>query len=606
MPDSSSITSDHALTKNLPGAEGSRSDRWTTLLTCSVILGFVTTLLAAIPHLVSGLLYGEWAYWSNSDHMLYAANAKAALLGSWDMNDPFNAASEPRYLLYSWLQFVPLPHLLGTLGVGPDGLNLVWRICGGMLFGMAVFPLFHFGLKDLPKARLLSLFAGMIFVADPGAIEGRSFLQPLLLAQQRLTDPGLKIGDDLSLPQFRLVTPLTNVPFFLLALWAVLKSESRAWAAVAAILLGINVLLYFFFWTSLVGIILGLIALKSIAWLSNRSDERLKRQIVHLAVILVVGMLIGSPDILAKRQIQNAPGVAEILSRLCRGQALPPGDPFRFTYAYNTTFYAKFAVITLGLIRWRDPLYLLAWLGSLVGYFLCNAGIWAGLEFENFHWYYVCNPLSEIALLLISIRLVGHSRFAVPVLGVAATGFVLLCGAIRAYDSAVAHQPSEYRRMMRETESLLPTLQSLSLDGDAALIGPYEMDWLALHTRAFQLYQEPYTLHLTVLTEEETIRRHALNAYVMGLDRNAYVGLVAPLMCTGCLPTEPQWQPDEHKAARIRAFDALTPAIAEASLQSFSNVVVLNRANQGPPRGGDGWRQLASNDFWVLWRLEKP
>jgi len=564
-------------------------------------LAVLSAMLAVLPHAVSWLRFGDWSYWSNSDHVLYGAYAKAALQGDWHMRDPYNAASDPQYLLYSWLQFVPLPHIVGVLGGGPDILNVVWRVAGGLLFGAAAYPLFRSGTKGLPNAGWLTLFAALVFIADPGAMEGRSFVQPLLQWRARLAGAGLSVGDDLSLPQFRLVTPLTNFPFFLLAIWALAHVEKRAWAVAAALLLGVNVLLYFFFWTALAGIIAGMIALKSAAWLANRRDTRLRTEIIHLCFVLVVGLAIGLPDILSKRHVQTVPGVAEILERMCRGQKLPAGDAFRYMYAYNTMFYAKFAVMTLALAFWRSRLDVVLWLGTAAGFVLCNAGIWAGLEFENFHWQYVCNPLSEIAMLLLGMRLFARFRGFVPAFGVAAVGFVALCGGMRAYDSSIATQPAGYRRMKAETESLLPALKSLNLDGDAALVGPFEMDWLALHTKAFQLYQEPYSTQLTVIPEEEAIRRHALNGFLMDLSREEYGKLGASYMCTGCLPIDPDWWPENVKSARLKAFDAMTPEIAATAIARYSDVVVLMPAGKGMPRGGKTWSVVASNDKWVLW-----
>lgn len=588
---------DESQPQALPQAKESRRH----IVLSVLALALVSAGLALLPHGVSWLRFGEWSYWSNTDHLLYGAYAKAGLQGDWHLRDPYNAASDPQYLLYSWLQFVPLAKLVGTLGGGPDTLNVVWRLLGGLLFGAASYPIFREGTKGVARSAWVSLFAALIFVADPGLIEGRSFVEPLLQLRQRLGGPNFSVSDDLSLKQFRLVTPLTNFPFFLLGLWALAHVRNKGWALAAAVLLGTNVLLYFFFWTALVGILVGLISLKAIAWLANRNDREIRGELLNLVFVLVVGLAIGLPDILTKRHVQTVPGVAEILERMCRGQKLPAGDPFRYMYLYNTTFYAKFAIMTAALAVWRSRMDVILWLGALVGFVLCNAGIWAGLEFENFHWLYICNPLSEAALMLLAIRLLARFGWFLPVFGAASIAFVIVCAGIRSYDSSIATLPAEYRRIKAETESLLPALQALNPDGDAALVGPVEMDWLALHTRAFQLYQEPYSTQLTVITEDEAIRRHVLNGYVSGLSSEEYAGLGASYMCTGCLPIDPDWFPENVKAARRKAFAAMTPEIAAEALKRYSNVIVLMPAGRGMPRGGSNWRAVASNDQWVLW-----
>ena len=572
---------------------------WPLLLTVAA-----TTLLAVLPHLISKMKFGDWSFWSNSDNFVYMAFHKANYFGSWHFNDPYRPAFEQGPVLYSWLHTVPVSQLVYWLGWGPDELNFLWRLAGGAALGGSVFLLVNHLFRQFQNGPLLACAASLIFVADPGSIDGRSFLQPLLIAFQRATHPAAPVGDDLVLPFFRVITPLTNYFLPMLALLALLKSQSRRWAVGAGVLLGLNILTYFFYWTVLIPIF-GLSALYFLvmAYWKKESAGADKKQFLNITIALMIGGTIGLPDVVLKRSIQHGPGAQEILDRLCRGQVMPAGDPIRSMYLFNKFYFLEMAVLAACCVMIGKKRLWLLWGTSAFAFVMTNSALATGMEFENWHWRYLSHPMVELGLLYGICQWASERAWGRNCIYAASAFYVLLGFGLRAHDVLRAEQPARYRQMQSETGPLLTALQALKLDANAALVGPGQWDWLALYTPAFQLYQEPYSAHISMLSDAEVVRRHALNAYLQGLDREAYLKLDAPRMCGGCSVLKPAWQPDEVRRARVAAFLNLTDAEARQAVADYSAVIVLCPAPEGPPPHCGPWSEVARSGTWVMWRM---
>ncbi|RLT13146.1 MAG: hypothetical protein DWI24_04990, partial [Planctomycetota bacterium] len=209
------------------------------------------TVLSILPHLINWVRYGDFSFWSNSDNFVYMAFHKANYFGSWHLNDPYRPASEGGSVLYSWIHTVPISQLVHRIGWGAEELNLIWRLLGGFSLGVSVFLITNYLFRNSTEGPWVACSAALIFVSDPGSIDGRSFIQPFLIIIQRVAHPEIPISDDLVLPFFRVITPLTNYFLPIIALLAIFRAENRVWAVVAGIALGLNILTYFFYWTVL-------------------------------------------------------------------------------------------------------------------------------------------------------------------------------------------------------------------------------------------------------------------------------------------------------------------------------------------------------------------
>jgi hypothetical protein len=234
---------------------------------------------------------------------------------------------------------------------------------------------------------------------------------------------------------------------------------------------------------------------------------------------------------------------------------------------------------------------------------MTNSAMVTGLEFENWHWRYLSHPMVELGLLFAICHFAAPRQLGRNCIYAAGALYFILGMGLRAHDVLRAQQPARYRQIQAETEPLLEALHALKLDANAALVGPGQWDWLALYTPAFQLYQEPYSAHISMLSDSEVVRRHALNAYLQGLDRAAYLNLESPRMCGGCSVLKPAWQPEEVRRARVAAFLNLTEAEARQAVADYSAVIVLRPAAEGPPPRCGPWGEVARSGAWALWRM---
>ncbi|MCY2935861.1 MAG: hypothetical protein NT172_17045 [Planctomycetota bacterium] len=563
------------------------------------------TVLSILPHLINWVRYGDFSFWSNSDNFVYMAFHKANYFGSWHLNDPYRPASESGSVLYSWIHTVPISQLVHRIGWGAEELNLIWRLLGGFSLGVSVFLITNYLFRNSPEGPWVACSAALIFVSDPGSIDGRSFIQPFLIIIQRVAHPEIPISDDLVLPFFRVITPLTNYFLPIIALLAIFRAENRVWAIVAGIALGLNILTYFFYWTVLIPV-MGILAVASLILAKlGIEQERHKKYARNLIMALIIGVLIGLPDVIFKRQIQNQAGAQAILDRLCRGQIMPKGDSIRFIYLFNRFYFLEISLLTVMSLVIRHRTLWTIWLTSIFAFIMTNSAILTGLEFENWHWSYLSHPMLELGLIYGFFQWLAPYKTGRRLIYSASLVYFLIGLGLRTHGTVVSIQPARYRQMQQDTKALLGPLEALQLNSNAALIGPGELDWLAFHTRGFQMYQEPYSSHISMLSDNELIRRHALNGYLQGLDRAAYIALESPRMCGGCSILNPEWQPDNVRRARVAAFLNLTEDEAREAISKYSAVVVLKSTSEGQPPHCGSWKLVAKDTKWSLWKLDQ-
>src|SRR5262249_14590542 len=155
-------------------------------------------------------------------------------------------------------------------------------------------------------------------------------------------------------------------------------------------------------------------------WALGRDPEaRARREFGFAAAVLVGGLAIGAPQILANARTSADPKYQPAMERMARGQHLPLGHPARLRYLKNTWALAKVAfgaaaVLALALgsgagkkdchyevqgegldapgeSRAAAARLATVWAALVAAYLLCNSAAVTGREFENFHWVYVQN-----------------------------------------------------------------------------------------------------------------------------------------------------------------------------------------------------------------------
>ena len=378
------------------------SARWSRFDVAACLSCCVLGLILAIePHLAMCFQNGALDYLADNDDVLYLTIARPPYHGEWTLRDPFLPQRESMPTLYAWTQFVPLSKLARLLRL-PLPLNgLLWRGLGGPLLGFSVYFLFRRLLANTRHPVAWSLGCAAVCLSDAGFEQGRFLIQNLVLVRQMMSGTTPFDKPD-GLPQYRVVTPLLNLPFLLLLL-AVLVSGIDRWKAnlIAGIaLLGLCFQLYFFFWTAAVAAIGMDLTARLAAWAVGRDRSPEAWAGIKLeGLILVGGLIVGAPQVYVNVRTFSDPSMKPALERTARGQKLDRDDPVRTANLLNRWVIAKLIVggaliLALGACRFR-----LLWWTTFASYLLNNSALATGLEFENFHWSYVFNATGEIMVL---------------------------------------------------------------------------------------------------------------------------------------------------------------------------------------------------------------
>ena len=571
---------------------------WTRadLLACAgcALLGLV---LAVEPHLATWASGGTLEFVADGDDVLYLAVSRVPYQGGWSLRDPFCTPDQRVPTLYAWLQFVPMAKLARVLGLSNVLTALLWRAVGGPLLGVALYALFRKLLGGTRRPTAWALGCALICLADPGFVAGRPLIRALGLPLE-MAGPAVPLLRGNGIPQYRVVTPLLNLPWLLL-LVAVLAPGGRrdrlAWAF-GSICLGLCFQLYFFFWTAALLGIGAYLGARGLAWLLGRArDDDSRRELRLGAAVLVGGIVLGAPQVYDNARTFADPEYGPILQRMSRGRKLAPDDPQRTMYLKNIWAWAELAAggaAIVGLGLWNVGL---PWFMLLSGYLLIGSAAITGMEFENFHWAYVVAPFGEIVLLAVAALVLdglGPSRWkyglwALPV------ALVAIALAWRPFEALHNRAQVAGSRLLRELEPLRPALEGLR--PDESLAGPGEANLALLFTRAGQLYQYDQTWYSSPIPTAEVGRRFALDAWLMGMDLPRFREAIA-----GREPVEKFGMGE----AWVDDFRSVLDGEADGLLRRFRVGALLLPADAPAPERGGPWRIGASAPRWTLWRRD--
>ncbi len=556
---------------------------------CAVI-GMV---LAVAPHLAMLAAHGSLLYLGDGDDVFYTVISRAPYRGEHGLSDPFQPARSPRQTLYPPLPFVPLAKLTRLLGIDRLLMPLVWRVVGGFLLGATLYTVFRVLLSGTHHPRGWALGCALIALADAGFVGGQTLwgAAGLLRAMTRGTTP-MSVPN--ALGQFRVVTPLVSLPLLLtLAALIVppLQPRSRTWHEIVAgmVFLGLCVHVYFFFWTAAVVALVLSLARAVVTKVYTERD--------FLLLVLMGGMVLGSPQVVTNARAFSDPTLKPILERTNRGRVLEPGDPLRTRYLWNVWAYAKLTFGAFVVFGFRFRRLFPIWAFTAAGFALTNSATLTGLEFENFHWVYVHAPFGEILLLSGSVFLIDNSRFqniGLKWLGIVPVFVVLLASIWRPYE---ALRNSEARLYTGTLRDLLP------LRSELAKLGPNDIvagRWPSVNvalllTDSGQLYQYDQTMYSTLAPIEEVYERKALNAWMNGLSMREYRDEIQREET----PTSVQLL----KARETLYDDLLSGETAARFLERYRPTHLIRPVADGPPpvdRGGP-WDRAGSRGGWALW-----
>jgi hypothetical protein len=564
----------------------------------------VGLLLAVLPHLVSLAWFGSAEWLADGDEVLYLSVARAPTQGEGALRDPWAKAEEHVPTLYPWLQYVPLAWLARTLGLPLLLQGLLWRAGGGVLLGASLYCLFRALFRQLDRPVVWALGCTLIALSDGGVV-GRTLVanaESIRSAAQGHADP---LGDA-TVPQYRVVTPLTNLPVlvFLVALLANRSWRGPGALALGCVLLALCVYLYFFFWTAAVAA-LSLYAVLTCCWSPNGEQGRGRfREAAFVGGILAGGLLLALPQILANSQTLADPAFRAILDRTCRGQAVPGGDAVRTAYLKDRWAWGG---VLLGAAAWvltRRPELVLLGAFTLSGFALQNSALVTGLEFENYHWNYVHSPFREVLVLTCAVLLLrragGPARAWLWPVALLPLLFLASALFLRAHQAIRGDEPAYYRGVLADLNDLRPALAELGKDD--VLAGPREDNVAFLFGEAGQLYQTNHSSHSSLIPDREVHERHALNAWLQGMEEATYrETAAADQRFQVGMTSRPEWEAGHVREQRLALFRALE-AGDRTLLERFRPTHLLRRRSDPPPQRGGPWKLVGQGKTWELWR----
>lgn len=567
----------------------------------SVALGLI---LAVAPHLATLVRHGTLEFLADADDTAYLAIARAPYYGEPGLRDPFLGRWEQAPpSLYPWALFVPLARLAHGLGLPLILLGLLWRAVGGCLLGGAVFLLFRRLFAPTRHPTAWALGCAMICLADAGFVGGRMIVQTLALPLH-LWAGTTPVHKPDALAQYRVITPLLNLPFLLLLAGTLIPGGSRRAKAVllGSVWLGICIFIFFYFWTAAVGaMVMYLIGLAFVAWRWPQQRSAALAQAWLVALVLVGGMLLGGFQIYSNTRTFADPYYQAILPRMFKPYRLPAGDPIRWMFVKNVWTWAKLAIGAVAILALRLPGLGLPWCLTMAGYLLANSAIITGMEFENSHWGYVHSPMGEVMVLAALGLWADRQAWRVPAWAAWLVPAVMVAIALvwRPYEALHAPDSAENSRILAELKPLRPALAALG--PDHALAGPPATNIAILYSRCALLYHSPYSWTFSMVPESLLHERHALNGWLQGLNLAQYEAYAGN--DTNTLFKRPEWSEQAILQARAPIFRQLLehPAEAEALLDRFRPDALLLPASAPQPERGGPWALAERTPRWALW-----
>jgi hypothetical protein len=570
-----------------------------------VVLG---GLLGVLPHLAQRLANGTWVLQTSFDDHYYAMIARAPMAGAWSLRDPFANATESTSVSYAWGLFVPMAKLVAWVGGGPAQFLLGWRILGGALLGAGLWVLISDLLgrsKGSVSAvagplgtRGLAAVVAALMAADPGLDRASIPLERLSLTGASLLRNIHSFQRGALYAQFRVVSPLCGLGILLAALAVLCRPKLSPRAALGlGVLLGALFNLYFFFWTTLVGLILVLLVVQYLPagvrrWFAVRHSPGL------LLGALLIGALIGLPQLIGDLSSFGDPVIKQALERTPRGLALSWHNPARWMYLTGPRLWLD-CILAVAAAS-RVPALRVPALMVLVAFVLGNSALVTGLQFENYKWLHGFQTVCYVCLWVWALTecgryLRGHYPLLVRVALVTltvASGSVALLWIPR--ETLGATEPAEMSRWEAEIRGLEPIVKAFRSDSSVAL--PRDAQPVLLYGTGGVLYEPAFSTQ-SFISDDELIERHALSAWVLGEDR-VRLDLRSDLSSTMSGETRPRWQNLRER------YDRVVRETSRAALDKFRVRYAITVCRRPPNPETGNWQRLGEANIWCAWERE--
>lgn len=574
-------------------------------LLAGLACAFVGLVLAVAPNLAVLARHGTILFLADADDAYYLSIARAPYYGEPSLRDPYLPPSRRVPTLHTSAMFTPWAVLDRALGLPLLGLSVVWRVVGGAALGASLYVLCRKVLGGTHRSTAWALGCSLVCLADAGFGDGRMLLAAVGLVQHLLAGTTPLTKPD-ALPQYRVVSPLLNIQALLLLIAVVSppRAKGKGGVLIGSVLLAACIYLYFYFWTTAV-VALGLYAGVNLALASfgAEAEKEARRDAGRFAaLVLLGGLILGAPGIMGTASTGSDPALKPILERISKGYHLPEGSVLRTIGLWNRWVWVKLGIALVGMLVLNVRRLGMLLAVSLSACVLRNSALVTGLEFENFHWSFCLNAASEVLVLATVCqcldRLVDRRRW---LFGVAAApaGLVVLALFWRPFEALKAPESVALSAALDELRPIEPAL--MRLGPEFVLAGPSPDVLVALLlSRCSLLNHTLHFPHLTLIGDQETHERDALDAWLMGLDLPSYERR-ATLKGFGFTdPSDPRWPLDQIRDERVRLFGSLLSG-DQTLLKRYPVDGLLRRTTDGPPERGGAWERSAGDPRWTLW-----
>jgi hypothetical protein len=579
---------------------------WRPDLLAGLACAAVGLALAAAPNLAALWRHGTPVFLADFDETYYLGIARAPYYGELHLRDPYLPSSRGVPTLHTWLMFAPWAWLCRGLGLPLVALGVVWRVVGGAALGASLYALSRKLMGGTSRPVAWALGVAVVCLADAGFCDGRTLFAGFGLLWHLLAGTCPLPKPD-SVPQYRVVTPLLNLPVFLLLMAVVSSPRARGrWGVVVgSVLLAACIYLYFFFWTTAV-LALGLYAAANFALAAHGPEaDRARRRDAgrFAAAVLVGGLVLGAPQVLGTTSTGTDPGLRSILERIAKGYHLPPGSPSRVLNVRNSWVWTKLGLGALGVLALGTRRVGLLWCATLCGYALANSALLTGLEFENFHWSYCYDATGELLALAVLGQWLDRAARGRPwvlrSVALVPAGVLALALVWRPVEALRAPEPSRLAAALEDLKPLRPALGRLG--PEFVLAGERtEVSVALLLSRCSLLNHSLHFPSLELIPDREVHERDALDAWLRGLDLAAYERQATLTRYGLADPGDPRWPLDAIRRERVGYFRALERGDTTL-LTRYPVDGLLRRTPDGPPPRGGSWSRLAGDATWTLW-----
>ena len=591
--------------------------KWREVLPVAVciVLGLAMALL---PSIVQRIQTGLPVWIANGDEVYYIAVGSQSYCNHPSyLSDPVLRSGGTS--LFRQLPLLPGVWLARAFNLGPLGINICWRVLGGLSLGAAWYVL----VRQFVRDRWLAAALTAILLADRGLLgAGLVFRQVQGFARLLSGNPWIVQAAYLH-PAWRLASPALTMAFLLLHIWLVTRarlSPTRLWLILSGISFGLLFHVYPYYWMT-AALALGL------AFLIDR-DGRL----VYLYTS-AVALPIGGLRLYWDWTLTRSRGIDWLIRT---GKFI---EVSRFADLKPPILAGLILIAGLVWIwkRQRQAIYL--WTMALAGYVLFKNHILTGRNLENYHWYYVWGPCCSLLLLLMIAdllardegmarvqspidpgdhdggnyddaalppRRVGKGRIAFLALMAVAAADVAMGLSLRSAETFLAESTllvencTDYRAQRIDTASFRLVAGSTVAGAD------YFASFASILENQRPLYN--YWVYLSpYINDAEWYDRIALNQYLLGQDGASFAVWASKMFLNGGQMGWGPWRRDPLDGERryrslLSAYDAMAQA-PNAALDRFGVRYVGLPAGQDPPGYliKESWTRLQEGPFWQVW-----